>query len=73
MKLRYRQVQLNCTKFYFTNDVVREWNKLPPFMMQYTTIKAFKSDLTTTSNIVSISPADFSYYGFLPVSSGEES
>ncbi len=29
IKLRCRQLQIDCTKFYFTNDVVREWNKLP--------------------------------------------
>ncbi len=30
VKLRCKQVQLNCTTFFFTSDVVREWNKLPP-------------------------------------------
>ncbi len=30
VKPRCKQVQLDCTKFFITNDVVREWNKLPP-------------------------------------------
>ncbi len=29
IKLRCRQVELDYTKFVFTNNVVREWNKLP--------------------------------------------
>ncbi len=29
IKLRCRQIKLDCTKFFFTIDVVREWNKLP--------------------------------------------
>ncbi len=29
-KIRYRQIELDCTKFFLTNDVVKEWNKLPP-------------------------------------------
>ncbi len=36
--LRCKQVQLDCTKFFFTNDVVREWNKLPPSVVQCDTI-----------------------------------
>ena len=31
-KLRYIQIQLDCVKFFFTN-VIREWNKHPPFVM----------------------------------------
>ncbi len=33
VKLRCKQVQLDSTKFFFTNDMVREWNKLPPLMV----------------------------------------
>ncbi len=40
VNLRHRQLQLDNTKFYFTNDVVREWNKLPPFMAQCNTINS---------------------------------
>ncbi len=43
VKLRCKQVQLDCTKFFFTNDVVREWNKLPPSVVQCDTIKSFKN------------------------------
>ncbi len=41
-KLRSKQLHPNCTKFFFTNDVVREWNKLPPSVVQCNTIKSFK-------------------------------
>ena len=50
LKLRCRQIQLDCTKFYFTNDVVREWNKLPPSMVQGNTMNSFKNKLTTISS-----------------------
>ncbi len=39
VKLIYIQIQLDCIKF-FTNDVVKEWNKLPPFMVQFITINS---------------------------------
>ncbi len=30
IKVRCRQIELDCIKFLFTYDFVREWNKLPP-------------------------------------------
>ncbi len=45
IKLRCKQVQLDCTKFFCTNDVVREWNKLPPSVVQCDTINSFKNKL----------------------------
>ncbi len=42
VKLR---VQLDCMEFFFTNDVVREWNKLPPSIVQSDTINSFKNNL----------------------------
>ncbi len=45
VKLRCKKVQLDCTKFFFTNDVVREWNKLPPSVVQYDTINSLKNKL----------------------------
>ena len=45
IKLRCKQVQLDSTKFFFTNDVVREWNKLPPSLVQCDTINSFKNKL----------------------------
>ncbi len=45
VKLRCKQVQLDCTKFYFTYDMVREWNKLPPSVVQCDTINSFKNKL----------------------------
>ncbi len=45
VKLQCKQVQLDCTKFFFTNDLVREWNKLPPSVVQCDTINSFKNKL----------------------------
>ncbi len=45
VKLRCKQVQLDCTNFFFTNDVIREWNKLPPLEMQCDTVNSFKNEL----------------------------
>ena len=45
VKLRCKQIQLDCTKFFFTNDVVREWNKLPTSVVQCNTINSFKNKL----------------------------
>ncbi len=41
VKLRCKQVQLDSTKFFITNDVVREWNKLPSSVVQCDTINSF--------------------------------
>ncbi len=45
IKLRCKQVQLDSTKFFVINDVVREWNKLPPSVVQCDTINSFKNKL----------------------------
>ncbi len=45
VKLRCKQVQLDNTKFFLTNDVVREWNKLLPSVVQCDTINSFKYKL----------------------------
>ncbi len=45
VKLRCKQVQLNYTKFFFSNDMVREWNKFPPSVVQCDTINSFKNKL----------------------------
>ncbi len=42
VKLRCKQLHLDCTKFFFTSDIVREWNKLPPSVVQCNTINSFK-------------------------------
>ncbi len=42
VKLRCKQVQLDSTKFLFTNDVVRQWNKLPPSVVQCDMINSTK-------------------------------
>ncbi len=43
-KLKCRQVHSDCTKF-FTNAVVRDWNKLPPSVVQCNSIASFKNNL----------------------------
>ncbi len=45
VKLTCKQVQLDSTKFFFTNDLVREWNKFPPSVLQCDTINSFKNKL----------------------------
>ncbi len=45
VKLRYKQLHLDCTKFFFTSDVLREWNKLPPSVVLCNTINSFKNKL----------------------------
>ncbi len=45
VKLRCKHVQLDCNKFFFTNDVAREWNKLPPSVVQCDTVNSFKNKL----------------------------
>ncbi len=45
VKLRCKQFQLGCTKFFFTSDVVRDWNKLPSSVVQSDTINSFKNKL----------------------------
>ncbi len=44
-KLRCKQVQLDFTKLFSTNDVVREWNKGPPSVVQCDTINSLKNKL----------------------------
>ncbi len=45
IKLRCKHLHVDCTNFFFTNDVVREWNKLPPSVVQCNTINSFKNKL----------------------------
>ena len=44
-KLKCRQVRSDITKFFFTNDIVREWNKLPSSVVQCNTVNSFKAKL----------------------------
>ncbi len=45
IKLIYRQMEPYSTKFFFANDVVRVWNKLPPSVVLCKTINSFKNKL----------------------------
>ncbi len=45
IKLKCRLVNSDCTKFFFTNVVVGEWNKLPPSVVQCNTVDFFKNKL----------------------------
>ncbi len=44
-KLKCRQVYSDCTKFFFTNAVVRDWNRLPPSAVQCYSIASFMNNL----------------------------
>ncbi len=43
--IELRCTELDCTKSFFTNDVVREWNKVPPFVVQCITVNSLKYKL----------------------------
>ncbi len=45
VKLKSKQLHLDCTKFFFTNYVVKDWNKLPPSVVQCNTKNSFKNKL----------------------------
>ncbi len=45
VKLRCKQLQLDCTKFFFVDDAVRKWNKLPPSVVRCNMIISFKNKL----------------------------
>ncbi len=41
IKLRCRKIHLDSTKFFFTNDILRDWKKLPFSAVQCNTKKSF--------------------------------
>ncbi len=45
VNFRCKQAQLDTTKFFFTNDMIREWNKPPPSVVQCDAINSFKNKL----------------------------
>ena len=45
MKLKGQRCNLDVTKYFFTNDVINEWNKLPEEVIQSNTINTFKNRL----------------------------
>ncbi len=44
-KLKCSQVHSDCTKFFITNTVVQDWNRLPPSVVQFYLIASFKNNL----------------------------
>ncbi len=44
-KPKCRQVHSDCTKMFFSNALVRDWNKLPPSVSQWDSIVSFKNNL----------------------------
>ncbi len=44
-ELKCRQFHSGCTKFFFTNAVVRDWNRLPPLAVLCNSIASFENDL----------------------------
>ena len=45
LKLSGHRVNLDATKFFFTNDIIDAWNRLPITVIESTTINMFKSRL----------------------------
>ncbi len=45
VKPRCKQVHLDCIKFFFNNDMVWKWNKLPPSVMHLDIINKSKTKL----------------------------
>ena len=45
MKLRGHRVNLDSTKYFFTNDIVDKWNRLPENVVNSTSINIFKNKL----------------------------
>ncbi len=58
IKRRRKQMKLDLTQFFFTNDVDREWNKLPPSMVQCITINSFKLNRASYKDCMTQSTAD---------------
>ncbi len=53
-KLKCRQVHLDCTEFFLTDALVRDWNKLPPSVVQCNSIASFKNNLDRTLGFMCI-------------------
>ncbi len=45
LKLKGQRVNLDSTKYFFTNDIVDKWNSLPENVIQSKTIDSFKKNL----------------------------
>ncbi len=45
VKLKSKQLYLDCTKFFFNSDIKREWNMLPPSVVQCNMIDSFQNKL----------------------------
>ncbi len=39
------ELNSDCAKYFFTNAVVRDWNRLPPSMVQCSSIDSFQNRL----------------------------
>ncbi len=44
-KLKCRKVYLDCTKFFFTNAVIRDWNRSLPSVAQCNSIASLENNL----------------------------
>ncbi len=47
IQLNCKEINSNCTEFFFTNVVIWEWNKLPPSLLQCNSTNYFKNDLSS--------------------------
>ena len=45
LKLKGERCNLDITKFFFTNDIINKWNKLPEHVVQSNSIETFKNRL----------------------------
>ncbi len=45
IQLRCRQTEIDDIKLFFTNNVVKEWNNLPPSVVECITTDSFKNKL----------------------------
>ncbi len=50
VKLSCRQIRFNYTKSFFANNIIGEWNKLPPPVVKCITIDFLKTNLITISS-----------------------
>ncbi len=70
-KLKCRQVNSDCTKFIFAKVVVREWNKLPPEVVQCnTTYYFFRTSSTVPFPNIMLTKATVSGVYFSLLSGG---
>ncbi len=59
-KLKCRQVNSDCTIFFFTNAAGHEWNRLPPLVVQCNSMASFKNNFDRHFLHLNVSYVSFS-------------